>query len=399
MGSIKVISAIFLSAVILFCTALHSLTASADGERSALPADAEAEEQPAFDLEGCKAAAVYECSSGVLLSGKNEKQLFPAGHFSKLMTALIAAEKIQQGELSFDDITVCSKRANSQKDPQIWLEYGEKIRTEDLIKAICIGNANDAEVALCEKMFVSENAFTDALKCKAKSLFENDISVDDSSGYTRISEISAFDTAKVCSELVKHEDFTGYYTTWMETVRDGKAELVSRNRLIRTYKGIKGFKVLFDKDVGYSAAVCAKRGNMTVCVVVFGMSDEDELLSKCRSLLDTAFNRYELFIPEVPDEALAPVKLLHGKKNEISLKVMFMKPVIVKLGRRKDIKCRYEIRGDQQAPIFEGTPVGKLEYILDGTVVSDGEICSAERVDEVDFLFNLRRTISNLLIL
>ena len=100
MGSIKAISAIFLSAVILFCTALHSLTASADGERSALPADAEAEEQPAFDLEGCKAAAVYECSSGVLLSGKNEKQLFPAGHFSKLMTALFAAEKIQQSAMT-----------------------------------------------------------------------------------------------------------------------------------------------------------------------------------------------------------------------------------------------------------------------------------------------------------
>lgn len=396
MELLKAFSVLTVFALIVTYFAERCITASADGDTAAVTVSTEAEDEP-FDLNECRSAVVYECETGTLLAGKNEHQLYSAGHLSKLMTALLAAEQIELGELSVDDTAVCSEKANSQGDPQIWLDRGEKITVDELLKAICVGNANDADVALCEKMYKSIEAFTEALNCKGKMLFEDRTSFEPSADKTMIARISAFDAAKLCSQVAKHQTLTGYYTTWMDNVRGGKVELVSRNRLIRSYKGIVGFKICFTEGVGYTAAVCAKRGDMTVCVVLMGVDDEDHLFHRCKDLLDKAFSAYEVFIPEVPEEAIARIKISHGEKSEFSVNVISLRPVVIRRGRRKDIECRYELLTEQQAPVFVGTPVGKVEYSLDGRVLTEADICSAERVDEASIGFNFRRVLLNLL--
>ena len=398
MNIIKSFAVLGIIAGLMSSAAVKSFTSYAESEAETVYASADRDtSEVQFDFSGCKAAVVYECSTGTVLAGSDEHMLFDAGHFSKLMTALLAAEQIEQGTLSFDDEAVCSKLANSQGDPQIWLNYGESITVDELLKAICIGNANDAEAVLCEKMYPSSKDFTDAVQCKVKYLFSNEAEATDVSDLQRISRISVVGAAKLCTELVKYESLTKYYTTWMDSVRNGKAQLVSRNRLIRSYKGMIGFKVFYTQNVGYCAAVCAKRDEMTVCVVMVGMNDEDELTAKCRKSLDTAFSAYSVFEPKIPEEAVKNIKIIHGQKPSCETNVPYFRPVVIKNGSGKEIKCSYKVVTELEAPVFKGMPVGKITFTLNDNVISEVEVCTAENIDEADMKFNLKRLLENLL--
>ena len=385
--------------LMIFSVALFSEASAISGDADGIPAAAAASEEPKNKIVfgECKAAAVYECTAGTLLAGLNENEPLPAGHLAKLMTFLIAAEKITAGELSENETAVCSHYANSQQGSQIWLDEGEKISVGELMKAISIGNANDACVCLAEKIAADESSFTGLENRKAEILDMQDSFFEDSTGNSPNTVLSAADACRLCSELVKLDSFSPYFTTWMDTVRGGKAELVSRNRLMRSYKGIKGFKVCRTDKVGECAAVCAKRGDMTVCAVVLGAADEDALFEQVRKLLDSAFASYEVYYPEIPEEAAADIKVEHGVKPECMTNIPGLSAVIIPKGSYRSVTSNFERTDKLTAPVKTGTPVGNIVFSLGDDTLAAAEICSAEDVDEVDFGFALKRVLFNLL--
>ena len=394
----RFLSVLMLCAAAFLC-GISGISGHADGEHSADPAAADIS-----DINGnkivfgkCSAAAVFECSTGTLLAGHNENEALPAGHLAKLMTFLIAAEKITEGELSENDTAVCSHYANSQQGSQIWLDVGEKIAVSELMKSISIGNANDACVCLAEKMGVSENSFTELMNCKAQELDMQSTHFEDCSGVSENSVISAADACKLCSELVKYDSFAHYFTTWMDSVRSGKAEIVSRNRLIRSCKGIKGFKVCSIAGVGDCAAVCVQRGDMTVCTVVLGAADEEQLFSQVRDLLDSAFSAYEVYHPEIPEGAVDDIRVEHGEVQQCRTDIPGLRPVVIPKGSYREISAGFERIGKLTAPAAAGTPVGRIIYKMNGLELISAEICTVRSVEKVGFGFSLKRILLNLL--
>ena len=350
-----------------------------------------------IEFGDCKAAAVYECSTGTLLAGKNEDRSLPIGHLAKLMTFLLAAEKIESGELSSSDTAVCSAYANSQREPQIWLGIGEKISVGELMRSVSVGNANDACVCLAEKICGSEQAYVDAANRKASLLDMSDASFSDCTGMSDETKASAADICKLCSELVKYEDFSGNFTTWMDSVRNGRAELVSRNRLIRSYKGIRGFKVCSSGASGECAAVCADRSGMTVCAVVLGAENEDDLLELSKKLLDSAFSAFEIYYPEIPEEAAEDIDVIRGVKGKCSTEFKNLSPVMIRKGEYSSINCTFDRAENVEAPVRKGCPVGSITFDIDGRIIITSAICAGEDVAEVDLGFSFKRVLYNLL--
>ncbi len=380
-------------------SAVSAVEGHADGEHTSVQTAAGENGSDAGRIAfgKCRAAAVYECTTGTLLAGYNEKEALPAGHLAKLMTFLIAAEMVSCGDLSLEDTAVCSHNANSQQGSQIWLDEGEKISVSELMRSISVGNANDACVCLAERICASEKAFTDAANRKAKSLDMNDSYFDDSTGTSENTRITAADVCRLCSELVKYRDFAGCFTTWIDTVRNGKAELVSRNRLMRTYKGTSGFKVCYTPNLGECAAVCAERGDMVLCAVVLGADDEEQLFKQIKDMLDSAFGSYEIYFPEVPEEAVSDMPVGHGEKPACKTDIPGLSPAVIKKGTYRSIEVGFQREEKLEAPVSAGTTVGHISFSINGSELISEDICTAETIDKVDFAFSFKRILSNLL--
>jgi len=111
-----------------------------------------------------------ECTSGRILFEKNPDKRLPPASITKIMTMLLVMEQVSLGKVRFSDMVVTSERAMRMGGSQIWLEVGEEMSLEDLMKAIAIVSANDASVAVAEHIAGSEEAFVDMMNKRGQEL-------------------------------------------------------------------------------------------------------------------------------------------------------------------------------------------------------------------------------------
>ncbi|MGN0691488.1 MAG: D-alanyl-D-alanine carboxypeptidase family protein, partial [Oscillospiraceae bacterium] len=173
--------------------------------------------QPAVFAESSRVLA--EAQSGTVLVNDGGTDKYPCGSLSKLMTVLIAAEKMQSGELSGEDVFTVSEHANSMQGAQIWLMPGDEISVDELLKGIIIGNANDAACALAEGISGTEEDFVKLMNSRAAELGMSDTLYINASGYKSEGDCTtAEDTARLLCELSKHKQLAEMFTTRMEYI-------------------------------------------------------------------------------------------------------------------------------------------------------------------------------------
>jgi D-alanyl-D-alanine carboxypeptidase (penicillin-binding protein 5/6) len=377
------------AAMLIFCTC----TVYADGE--AIAADtAETDILSQIDAE-----SVYVCETetGTVLYERNSDETLPMGHMAKLMTALITAEELESGKLSAEDITVVSANANSKQGTQIWLDVGEKISVDELLKSITIGNANDACTALAEMISGSEEAFVKRMNKRAKRLGMTNTYFADCTGTDSSAVSTAHDIAILSSEIVKYENLTEYFTTWIDYVRGKATELVSTNRLIRTYKGTTGLKSCSVESVGECISACAKRSNFSVCVVLLGCKSQDNKFSCARELLDSSFDNFYVFSPEIDKKYLQKVKVDGGEFQEISVKLDDFTNVILPKGTYVEEDPECEFPESVKAPVRKGDVIARLNYVSNGETVLTVQIIAAGDVKIMNYKCALKKMLLNLL--
>ncbi|SEK93863.1 D-alanyl-D-alanine carboxypeptidase family protein [Ruminococcus albus] len=338
-----------------------------------------------------------ECSTGQMLMEKNSAEVREVSHLAKLMLALLAAEKIEKGELSLTDTVTVSAKANSMPAPQIWLDKNEKITAEELIKAITISNANDAAVALAEYIFGSTDEAVDDMNTKAKSLDMISTTYADVCGLDERTLSNAADTAILASEFVKHDILTPYFTSWIDHVRDGKAELVNLNRLVRTYKGITGLKACSSSSAGECTVVTAKRGKMEIAVVVLGCTDRTLCDDIAKKLLDMCFDMYSLYIPEITEDMLENIPVLLGEKSKVSVGFDKLPAVVVPKGSSASFDISFDKVEELSAPVKKGQVCGKLECRYGDQVIYSADLVAEWGVKQKTFAHCMKILLNYLL--
>ena len=136
---------------------------------AALPAFAQKErsfEMPEFDLP-CRAAILVDQASGTVLYEKQADQPLPIASITKVMTLLLTMEALESGKASLTDVVPVSEHAYNMGGSQIWLEPGEQLTMDEMLKAICVSSANDAAVAVAEYIGGSEPVFVEQMNRKA----------------------------------------------------------------------------------------------------------------------------------------------------------------------------------------------------------------------------------------
>ena len=334
--------------------------------------------------QNIKSAYLIEASTNTELFGMNATEPCEIASVTKVMTLLLVMEALEEGRFKLDDTVYISKNASSMGGSQVFLEEGEMITTEELIKCAVIASANDASVALAELVSGSEELFVKKMNEKAGQLglvdtyFENTTGLDD----TTVNHHScAKDVATISRELIKYDLILKYSSTWQDSIRGGEMTLTNTNRLIRYYDGCNGLKTGSTDKAGFCITVSAKRGDMKLIAVILGAKTKDDRNSAARELLDYGFANFALF--ESKEGFLENAYVKGGKKDSAILYSTGFSTIIDKsnVGKVEEI---YEIPEYLAAPIESGDRVGKITYKIGDTLIGEAEIYVEESIEKTN---------------
>lgn len=338
--------------------------------------------------ENAKSAIMIEASTGTILYEKNKDDKLPMASMTKMMTLLLIMEEIESGNLKWNEMITTSEHAASMGGSQIFLEVGEKMSVEDLVKGICIASGNDASVAMAERIGGTEEKFVSMMNKKAKELslsnthFENACGLDSDNHYS-----SANDMSIIAKELVKHKkilEFSGTYEDYLRKNTEKSFWLVNTNKLVRYYQGVDGLKTGYTKNAGYCITTTAERGNMRLITVVMGEPSSAIRNSETTTMLDYGFNTYEAKKIITKDSVISKQKVEFGKKDSVELTPMEDYKVLKeKSSTNKNIT--YQLSSNPiKAPVKIGDKVGKIKIIENNKTIQEIDVTVKENVNKMN---------------
>ena len=332
----------------------------------------------------CGGAVLIEQNSGRVLYDHNMHQKLRPASVTKIMSILLIMEAIDSGRLSYTDKIPCTETAAAMGGSQIWLDVREELTVDEMLKAICVVSANDCTVAMAEYLAGSQEAFVEQMNAKAKELGMNDTNFKNCHGIDEDGhETSAYDIALMSRELLtKHPNITKYTTIWMDSLRDGKSELVNTNKLIRNYKGATGLKTGSTSIALYNLSASATRDNLSLIAVIMKAPTTKIRFAEAEKLLDYGFSNFQYSKFSNENDILKRISVQKGVKDSIDLAYETSVGALVKKGESKNVEQTINIPEIISAPINKGDVIGNIVYTIDGNEVAKVNIIANESVEK-----------------
>ncbi len=330
-----------------------------------------------------KSAILMEESTGNILYESNPDERLPIASVTKVMTMLLIMEAVDSGKISLDDMVTVSENAMSYGGSTMFLETGEQLTVNDMLKGIAVASANDGCVAMAEHLAGSESAFVDMMNEKVKELgmenthFMNTNGLDEDDHYS-----SARDVAIMSRELMKHETIFNYTSIWMDTLRGGKFQLANTNKLIRFYDGANGLKTGSTSKALCCLSAAAKRNDMQLIAVVLGAPTSAERFASAKSLLDYGFANYAVNTQITAGDEVQKIAVEKGVDKEVGVVAGDSCSTLVKKGQEDNITKEIKIDETITAPIEAGQKIGTMTISRDGEVIADIDLNASSAVEK-----------------
>lgn len=347
-----------------------------------------------------KSAILMDVTSGKILMEMNSHEKLPPASVTKIMPLLLFTEAIAEDKIALSDKVRTSAHSAGKGGSQIWLKEGEEMTVDELMKAVAVSSANDACCSLGEYIAGSEKAFIQLMNNRAKELGMNDTTFVNCSGLddTDTNYTSAHDIAVMSRELMKYKEIITRYTTiWMDSLRDGKTELVNTNKLVRFYAGTTGLKTGTTSKAGCCLSATAERDGLHLVAVVMGSDNSTDRFETAKALLDWGFSNYESITPEIDKKLVTDVLVVKGEQDKITPAIPKAEPILVKKGRAGDIKQTVTLSLAVNAPVEKGQTLGKVEFSLDGEKLAEYNLLSSVNVDALKLPLAFKRLLMKLI--
>ena len=348
---------------------------------------------------GVPSCILTEASTGEVLYEYNPDEALPPASVTKIMTLLLVMEAVDDGRLGWDEMVQTSEYAASMGGSQVYLEPGEEMSVAEMVKCVVVSSANDAAVALAEKVAGSEENFVAKMNDRAKELgmtntvFKNTNGLDDTvEGHVT----SARDIAIMSRELItKHPKILEYSSIWMDTIRNGAFGLTNTNRLIRFYRGANGLKTGSTSKAKFCISATAERDGMELIAVVMAAETRDSRNEAAKKLLDYGFANWEL--AKLGAGELEKMPVLGGIESEVGL-VAAQTTAVVTKGSAAKIERVFELPEKISAPVGEGEEVGRVIYYLGDEKLAEVPITAEKEVKKIGYIGLLGRFIRRLVL-
>ncbi|WP_440872786.1 serine hydrolase [Vibrio diabolicus] len=321
----------------------------------------------------------------VLVERDAHKRLNPAS-LTKLMTAYVAGQEINAGNITLDDEVVISRNAWAKNFPdssKMFIEVNTSVSLSDLYRGLVVQSGNDASVAIAEHVAGSESGFVSLMNSWAAKLELNNTAFTNPHGLDSDGLYSTpYDIAKLGQAIIR--DLPDIYPLYSETsfTYNGITQY-NRNGLLRDRSmNVDGMKTGYTSGAGYSLATSATQGDMRLIAVVMGAKSENIRESESKQLLSYGFRFYDTVMPTEAGTEVANARVWMGEQDELKVGVVNDVYLTLPKGDVKKLQAEVEYNGDLVAPISQQQVVGKVLYKVEGKVVNEAELVALESVEE-----------------
>lgn len=314
-------------------------------------------------------AVLMEKDTGRILYQKAAHEKLPPASVTKVMTLLLVMEALESGKISMKDMVTVSPHAASMGGSQVFLEPGEQMSMDDMLKATVIASGNDAAVALAEHVAGSEEGFVALMNQRAKALKMNDTNFINCTGLDAQGHVtSAHDIAIMSAALLKHEAIKKYSTIWMDSLRGGAFGLANTNKLLKSYTGITGLKTGSTSVAKYCMAASAQRDGMELIAAIMAAPTSKERFGSAAKLLDYGFANFGLY-DATKDCTLSPVPVLLGTFPTVKPKLGSTGKILLEKASVSGVERKIEMPENVKAPVEIGQKLGEMKITNGGKVI------------------------------
>ena len=348
----------------------------------------------------CKAEILADAESGTVICSYNENERLPIASMCKIMTLLLCFEEERNGNLNFNEDVVISDCASGMGGSQVFLESGASYKVGDLIKSITVASANDACVAMAERLCGSESAFVDKMNEKCKNLNMTDTVFVNCTGLPQAGQYScAKDVFIMFSELLKFPAYFNYSKIWTDEISHPKGritEISNTNKLVKFYNGCDGGKTGYTSEALFCLSATAKRGDMRIIATVIGEQNGKQRFKDVSDVFNYAFATYEnKTLCAAGDDAGREIEVVRGKNKTLKLTVDENLSAFSRKGEEKQSEIVFNIPDKIVAPVGKGEKIGTASLVTDGVVVKTVNVVAAEDAEKMSFGDAIKRLLQN----
>lgn len=341
---------------------------------SSVPVKAE----EAIEVEA-RSALLMEASTGKIIYEKNANEKFAPASVTKIMTMLLAMEKVDRGEIKLSDQITVSETAKKMGGSTMLLDVGEVRTVEEIIKGIGIASGNDAAVAMAEYLGGSESGFVEMMNKRAQELGMKNTTFKNCTGLPIEGHLStAYDISIMSRELLKHPTILKYTGTYMETISEGRKspiELVNHNKLVRFFKGCDGLKTGFTNDAKYCISATATRDGVRMLSVIMGAPTFKIRNRDASMLMNYGFSKFESKQVATKDGEVEQIPMSQTGDKFIIGKAKDDLNLVCPKGMSDKIEKKV-VLDESKKKIKEFDTIGYCEYYLDGELLGKVELYS-----------------------
>ena len=332
-------------------------------------------------------AILMDAATGTILFEKNADERLPPASVTKVMTLLLVMEALDSGRIGWEDTVIASENAAAKGGSQVYLEVGEQMSMDEMLKSVVVSSANDCATALAEHIAGSEAAFVEMMNARAQELgltdthYVNCTGLDDEPNAAE-HLTTAHDIAVVSRELRRQDEIRKYTTIWMDTVRDGKFGLSNTNKLVRFYEGTTGLKTGYTSAAGHCLSASAERDGIELIAVVLNCGSATDRFQSAKALLDYGFANYALVNAE-PEEPLQPIHVVLGTQDTLTPVMQETAPILIEKGEQSKIVKTVSVCEEIDAPVSAGQQLGTLTLSAGERVIAEIPIIAPETVERL----------------
>lgn len=340
---------------------------------------------PAAPSVGATSYVLVDYHSDTVVAELDADSRVEPASITKLMTSYVVFSEIADGNMSLSDEVLISEKAWRTEGSRMFIEVGNRVTVEELLKGVIIQSGNDASVALAEYVGGTEEVFADMMNEAARNLgmsnthFVNATGLPHPEHYT-----TARDIARLADALIREfPDFYGWYSEREYTYNGIRQH--NRNRLLWRDPSVDGLKTGHTESAGYCLVTSAMRDGMRLISVVMGTDSEDARATASQALLNYGFRFFETYqLYEAGDE-ISVEPIWKGAADEVTLGVDSDLFVTIPRGRYDALEARLEVDDTLTAPIASGQNVGRLVVSLDDGDLADRPLVALEGVEQAGF--------------
>lgn len=346
-----------------------------------------------------KSSILMDYNSGDILFEQNADEKVQVASIVKLMTILLTFESLERGEITLDEMITASESASGMGGSQVFIDPYVEYSVENMLKSVIVASANDASVALAEKISGAEEVFVKKMNARAKELGLNDTVYVNASGLPEPGQYStARDTAKLTKEVLKHKDYFKYSTIWMDTLTHPsgrETEVVNTNKLIRYFKGCDSGKTGSTDEAGYCLSASADRGGMRLIGVILGAKSGTDRFNETSKLLNYGFSHFENKQIVSTDQPIVEIPVTRSKTKSVQVYASEDFYGVIKKGETFDYTVSVDCAEKIKAPLNKGDKIGTITVSRDGIVIRQIDLVVAQNIDAITYWDSIKEIASN----